>query len=100
MSLINEGVDVDRLKEPTKRSQRMVHQESDDEENEEDGTEDVIDAIVKRFLTEQRSQEENTLKIEVVENSHLGSGEEEKISKYMMLARLQFGQPSDMSEPE
>ena len=38
MSLINEGVDVDRLKEPTKRGQRMTQQESDDEEEEEDET--------------------------------------------------------------
>ena len=78
MILINEGVDVDRLREPTKRRQRMMRQDSDEEESEEDETEDVIDVIVKRFLAEQGSQEENTLKMKIVENSQPNPGEDER----------------------
>jgi hypothetical protein len=88
MNFIKEGVDVDRLTEPTKRRQRMMHQDSDEEESEEDQTEDVIDVIVNRFLTEQRSRDENTLKIDVVENPQASEGEE---SPYLMIAELQIG---------
>ena len=98
MSLINEGDDVDRLKEPTKRRQQKVHQDSDDEESEEEETEDVIELIVKRFIADQGSQEENTLKIEIAETPQPNSDEGEKVSQYMMLARFQTGQSSKRDE--
>ena len=34
MSLIDEGVDVNRLKDQTERRQIMMHQDSDEEESE------------------------------------------------------------------
>ena len=91
MSLISGGVDVDRLKEPDKRRQ-MINQISDEEDREDSEPEDMIEAIVKRFLTEQTSLEENMLKIEIVERSQSSNGENEQKSKYMMIAKLQIGQ--------
>ena len=99
MSLINEGVDVERLKEPDKRRQ-IIPQESDEESREDREPGDMIEDIIKRFLTEQTPIEENTLKIKIVDNHQSTQGEDQKISKYMMLARLEVGRSSMKDEPE
>ena len=92
-SAIEEGVDVDRLKEPEKRRQSRMYKDDDEEKMNENETKDVVDTIVERYLTEQESaEEENTLKIKIVANFQSSTSEEEQESKYTTIAKLQVGQ--------
>ena len=77
----------------------MIPQETDKESREDREPGDLIEDIIKRFLTEQTPIEENTLKIEIVENNQPTQSEDQKISKYMMLARLEVGRSSLKDEP-
>ena len=54
-SLIDEGVEVDQLKEPEERRQSRAQEENRDEKTTEEMTKDLVDAIVARFLEEQNS---------------------------------------------
>ena len=100
VSLIHEGVNVDHLKEPNKRRQNVDHHDSDEDNVEEETTETMIEEIVNKFLKEQESQEETSLTIEVVENFEQNPGADTKLSKHMMLAKLQVKQPSTPEKPE
>ena len=69
-SLIDEGVEVEQLKESEKRRRSRFQEKGNDEKTAEETTEELVETIVARFLEEQRNaQAENTLKIEIVENS-------------------------------
>jgi hypothetical protein len=78
----------------------MIHHEPEREGCEEKEPEDMIETIVKRFLKEQTSIKDNTLEIAIVENPQSTQDEDEKISRYMMLARLEVGRSSMKNEPE
>ena len=59
----------------------MMFRDTDEEEMTEDEAQDMIDTIVERVLTEEQDQEENALKIEIVENPPCTSNENQE-SKY------------------
>ena len=63
----------------------------------EDETKDMIDTIVERILTEENDQEENILKIEIVENPPTTSDEDQKL-KYLMIAELQIGKETQRNQ--
>ena len=65
------------MKEPEKRRQSRMYKDDDEKEMTEDEVKDLVDTIVEGFLTEQESaEEENTLKIEIVENSQASTSED------------------------
>ena len=56
----------------------MIPKRADEEGSEDKEPEDMIEAIVKRFLTEQTATEETTLKIEIVDNHQSTHCEDER----------------------
>ena len=91
MSLIREGVDVDRLQEPRKRTQ-VTPQESDEEESESNDFEDVIEDIIQKFIDEQGTSTTNTLKIEVIDNPQAAEGDE---LPFLVTAEIRVGERED-----
>ena len=78
----------------------MIHQSQGKEDCGYSEPEDTIEDIIGRYLTEQTSKEENTLKIEIVENHQSTQSEDEKISRYMTLVRLEVGRSSRSEQEE
>jgi hypothetical protein len=99
-SLVDDGVEADRFKEPEKRRQSRVQKENSDEKTIKEMTKDLVDTIVSKFLEEQESAQENTLKIEIVEDSQSSSGEGDQESEYLMIAKLQVGRDNDCEDKE
>ena len=99
--LKSEGYEVKRLKEREKRRRSSAQMKSNDERIAEDSTKDLVETIVKRFLEEKnKSREENTLKIEVVENPHSGKENYDRRSKYVMIAKFRVGQKAEEPKDE
>ena len=65
-TLMKDGIDADRLKEPEKRKQSIMHREEEDDDMTKDETKDIVDAIVERFLLcdQEDTENDNDLKIE------------------------------------